>query len=41
MKRLDLHGNVVAWFAPQDMNVLIVVRRGTHREASRPGYDRT
>jgi hypothetical protein len=41
MKRLDLHGNVVAWFAPQDMNVLIVCRRRTHREASRHGYDRT
>jgi len=41
MKRLDLHGNVVAWFAPQDKNVLIVSRRGTHREASRHGYDRT
>jgi hypothetical protein len=41
MKRLDLHGNVVARFTPQDMNVLIVSRRGTHREASRHGYDRT
>ena len=29
MKRLDLHGDVVAKFAPQDMNVLIVLRRGT------------
>ena len=41
MKRQDLHGNLVAWCAPQDMNVLIGLRRGTHREANRHGYDRT
>jgi len=41
MKRLDSHGDVVARFAPHNKNVLIVSRRGTTREASRYGYDRT
>jgi len=31
MKRLDLHGDVVARFAPHNKNVLIVSRRGTTR----------
>ena len=39
MKRLDLHGDVVAWFAPHNMNVLIV-EKTRHTPGGQPPWIR-